>query len=203
MLSGDPVTKILLGLALPVSVFASGLAEMAFATRILFALSFDRLMPVGVAKVSTRTHGPPVAIAIVAVLAVAFAALTTYVTLTTILGLLSLFFALILVAGGTAATFLAHRRPDLVRRAGQSDVDRWLGVPRSTWIGGLATALGLFTAVEVVVHQSAYGQITVSSVVTLVVVLVAGPVIYFIARGVRRSRDHLDLSMAMHELPPE
>jgi len=31
----------------------------------------------------------------------------------------------------------------------------------------------------------------------------AGPVIYVIARQVRKRRDSLDLNMAMHELPPE
>jgi len=36
-----------------------------------------------------------------------------------------------------------------------------------------------------------------------VIVLGAGPVIYLIARQVRKQRDSLDLSMAMHELPPE
>ena len=35
------------------------------------------------------------------------------------------------------------------------------------------------------------------------VVLLAGPVIYAIARTVRRQRNSLDLGMAMRELPPE
>jgi hypothetical protein len=36
-----------------------------------------------------------------------------------------------------------------------------------------------------------------------VIVLGAGPVIYLIARSVRKQRDALDLDMAMRELPPE
>ncbi|MGO9960995.1 MAG: hypothetical protein ACLP50_34305, partial [Solirubrobacteraceae bacterium] len=99
--------------------------------------------------------------------------------------------------------FLAHRRPELIMRAGQNDVDRWAGVPVVTWIGGATTALALFTIVEVIAHQSAYGKFSFESVTALVVVLVAGPVIYGIARGLRRRQNALDLSMAMRELPPE
>jgi len=41
-----------------------------------------------------------------------------------------------------------------------------------------------------------------SSVSTLVLVLAAGPVVYLIARGVRRSSS-IDIDLAMRELPPE
>jgi hypothetical protein len=37
----------------------------------------------------------------------------------------------------------------------------------------------------------------------LVVVLLAGPVIYLIASSLRRRRNQIDLNMAMRELPPE
>src|SRR5207302_1834454 len=80
----------------------------------------------------------------------AFCILTTYANLTDIVALESLFFALILLAGGVAATFLPLRRPDLVTRAGQSDVARRLGVPVITWVGGATTALALFTVIEIV-----------------------------------------------------
>jgi len=56
-----------------------------------------------------------------------------------------------------------------------------------------------------VINPDAYAKITSmpSVSLTLVIVLRAGPVIYAIARSVRRQRDALDLSMAMRELPPE
>jgi APA family basic amino acid/polyamine antiporter len=203
VLAGDPVTKILFGLAMPMSMLGSGLAVAAATTRVLFALAFDRLVPVSVAKVSSRNHAPIVASAIVFVVGTGFAILTTYADLSSILGLLALFFALILVAGGLAAACLAHRRPDLVLKPGQTHVARWFGMPRSTWAGGATVVLGSFTAVLVVVHSDVYGRFTVQSIVTLAVVLFSGPVIYVIARAVRRQRNQIDLSMAMRELPPE
>lgn len=203
VLSGDPITKILFGVAVPVAEIAVNLAFVAVTTRVLFALAFDRLLPVRVAKVSERSHAPVVAIGIVIVLGIAFCILTTYANLSNIVALESLFFALILLAGGVAATFLAHRRSDLVMRPGKSDVARWLGVPRITWAGGLTTVLALFTIVEVIVHSNVYGKFSAESVATLVVVLLAGPVVYLIASSLRRRRNQIDLNMSMRELPPE
>jgi amino acid transporter len=203
VLSGDPITKILFGVAVPVAEIAVNLAFVAVTTRVLFALAFDRLLPIDVAKVSERNHAPVVAICIVVAVGIAFCILTTYANLTDIVALESLFFALILLAGGVAATFLPLRRPDLVTRAGQADVARWLGFPVIAWIGAATTVLALFTVIEIVIHSSVYGKFSGKSIATLVVVLGAGPVIYAIASHIRRQNNQLDLSMAMRELPPE
>jgi APA family basic amino acid/polyamine antiporter len=203
VLSGDPVTKILFGVAVPVAEIAVNLAFVAVTTRVLFALAFDRLLPLSVAKVNERNHAPVVAIGIVIVIGIAFCILTTYANLTNIVALESLFFALILLAGGVAATFLASRRSDLLLRPGATELPRWLGVPRVTWAGGLTTALALFTIVEVLVHSSVYGKLSAESITTLIIVLGAGPVTYLIASAIRRRRNQIDISMSMRELPPE
>jgi amino acid transporter len=203
VLSGDPISKILFGVAVPVAEVAVNLAFVAVTTRVLFALAFDRLLPVGVAKIDERNHAPMTAIGIVVAIGIAFCILTTYANLTNIVALESLFFALILLAGGIAALFLASRRPELVTRPGEQDVRRWMGLPVITWIGGATTALALFTVVEVIIHSNVYGKFSAESVTTLIVVLLAGPVIYLIASSLRRQRNQLDLRMAMRELPPE
>jgi basic amino acid/polyamine antiporter, APA family len=203
VLSGDPITKILFGVAVPVAEIAVNLAFVAVTTRVLFALAFDRLLPIDVAKVSERNHAPVVAICIVVAVGIAFCILTTYANLTDIVALESLFFALILLAGGVAALFLPLRRPDLVKRAGEEDVARWLGFPKIAWIGAATTALALFTVIEIVSHSSVYGKFSGKSIATLIIVLGAGPVIYAIASHIRKQNNQLDLSMAMRELPPE
>jgi amino acid transporter len=203
VLSGDPISKILFGVAVPVAEVAVNLAFVAVTTRVLFALAFDRMLPVGVAKIDERNHAPMNAIAIVVAIGIAFCILTTYADLTNIVALESLFFALILLAGGVAATFLALRRPELVKKPGETDVGRWMGLPKITWIGGATTALALFTVIEVIIHSNVYGKFSAESVTTLIVVLLAGPVIYLIASTLRRQRNQLDISMAMRELPPE
>jgi len=202
-LSGDPISKILLATTIPLAAVAVNIAFLACTTRVLFALAFDRLLPVRVAQVSERNHAPTTAIVIVLIVSIAFCLLLAFASIANIVALESLFFALILLAGSVAATFLAHTRPDLVTRAGHEDVDRWAGLPVITWIGAASSALALFTIVEVLAHPNAYGKLSFESVTALVVVLAAGPVIYTVARGIRKRQNALDLSMAMHELPPE
>jgi amino acid transporter len=204
ILVSDPITKILFATAVPLAEIAVNLAFVTVTTRVLFAQAFDRLLPVGVAKVGERNHAPNVAIAIVLIVGAGFCWITSYVTtLGNIVALQALFFALILLAGGVAATLLPLRRPELLARPGASEADQASFLRKVTAVGIATTVLALFTVFEIVTHTSVYGKFTVESTVTLVIVLGAGPVIYLIARTIRRQRDSLDLAMAMHELPPE
>jgi amino acid transporter len=206
ILTSNPIARLLFATAVPLAEIAVNLAFVTVTTRVLFAQAFDRLLPVSVAKVGERNHAPNVAIAIVLVVGAGFCWITSYVrTLSNIVALQSLFFALILLAGAVAATFLAWRRPDLLMSetgAGSAEA-RQAFLRKVTIVGVTTTVLALFTVFEIVSHTSVYGKFGVESTITLIVVLGAGPVIYLIARAIRRQRDSLDLSLAMHELPPE
>jgi amino acid transporter len=203
VLSSDPITKILFATAVPLAEIAVNLAFLTVTTRVLFAQAFDRLLPVGVAKVGDRNHAPNVAIAIVLVIGCGFCFLTSLVNLGSIVALQSLFFALILLAGGVAALMLPLRRADLLDLSGVAESERSRFLRKVTLVGAATTILALFTVYELVAHSSVYGKFSVESIITLVIVLGSGPVIYLIARAVRRQRNSLDLAMAMHELPPE
>jgi amino acid transporter len=203
VLSTDPITKILFATAVPLAEIAVNLAFLTVTTRVLFAQAFDRLLPVSVAKIGDRNHAPNVAIGIVVVIGIGFCFLTSLVALGNIVALQSLFFALILLAGGVAATVLPMRRADLIETPGMPDDARRRWLRKVALVGGATTVLALFTVYELIAHQSVYGKFSWESILTLVIVLGAGPVIYLIARTVRKQRDSLDLNMAMHELPPE
>src|SRR5579859_5350360 len=203
VLSTDPITKILFATAVPFAEIAVNLAFLTVTTRVLFAQAFDRLLPVSVAKVGDRNHAPNVAIAIVLIIGCGFCFLTSLVNLGSIVALQSLFFALILLAGGVAALFLPLRRADLVDLSSMPEAARAGFLRKIAWIGGATTILALFTVYELVTHSSVYGKFSWESILTLVIVLGAGPVIYAVARSIRRQRNSLDLAMAMHELPPE
>jgi amino acid transporter len=203
VLSSDPITKILFATAVPLAEIAVNLAFLTVTTRVLFAQAFDRLLPVSVAKVGDRNHAPNVAIAIVLVIGSGFCFLTSLVNLGSIVALQSLFFALILLAGGVAATVLPLRRADLIDLSGVSESERRRFLRKVTVVGAATTILALFTVFELVTHSSVYGKFSVESIITLLIVLGSGPVIYLIARAIRRQRNSLDLALAMHELPPE
>ena len=203
VLSTDPITKILFATAVPLAEIAVNLAFLTVTTRVLFAQAFDRLLPVSVAKIGDRNHAPNVAIAIVLIIGIGFCFLTSLVNLGNIVALQSLFFALILLAGGVSATVLPMRRADLIQTPGMPDDARRTWLRNVALVGAATTLLALFTVYELIAHSSVYGKFSWESILTLVIVLGAGPVIYMIARVVRRQRNSLDLNMAMRELPPE
>ena len=202
VLSGDPITKILFSIAVPCAELAVDLAFVAVVTRVLFALAFDRLLPVSVANINERTGTPLIATSIALAGGIGFSILATYVNLANIVANLSLFVALILLAGAVSALMLPYRRPELILKPGTNDVDRWAGIPKAAIAGGLTTILALIVILLIVTHSSVFGKFSAQSVSTLVLVLAAGPVVYLIARGVRRGAS-IDIDLAMRELPPE
>jgi amino acid transporter len=175
---------------------------VAVITRVLFSLAFDRMLPVSVAKVNDRTHGPINATIIAVAGGIAFSILATYLTLANIVANLALFVALILLAGAVAALLLPWRRPELIYKPGTTDVERTGGVPNAAIAGGATTILALIVIILIITHSSVFGKFSFSSLTTLFLVLLAGPVIYVIARAVRRSSS-IDIDLAMRELPPE
>ncbi len=203
ILSGDPISKIVIGLAIPSTELAVNLAFVAVVTRVLFALAFDRLLPIGLAKISERNAVPTNAIIVALAAGIVFALLASFLNLANIIANLALFVALIIVAGSVAATALPFRRPDLLLKPGTTELPKVAGVPVPALWGGASTILALTVVALIVTHPEVFGAFSVSSVVTLVLVLGAGPVIYLIARQIRLQSSSIDLRLAMRELPPE
>lgn len=203
VLSGDPISKILIGIAVPSAELAVDLAFVAVITRVLFALAFDRLLPIGLAKVSERGAVPTNAIVVAVAGGIVFALLAAFLNLANIVANLALFVALIILAGGVAATALPFRRPDLILKPGMKDLPRVAGIPVPALWGAATSVLALIVIILIIAHPEVFGAFTVSSVVTLVLVLGAGPVIYLIARQLRLQQSSIDLRLAMRELPPE
>jgi amino acid transporter len=202
VLSGDPITKILLAIAVPCAEVAVNLAFVAVVTRVLFALAFDRLLPVSVAQVNEKTHSPINATVIALIGGIVFSILATYLNLANIVANLALFVALILLAGAVSALLLPYRRPELIQKPGTSDVERIGGIPSAAVAGGLTTILAGIVVILIITHSSVFGKFSWQSLTTLALVLGAGPVIYFVVRAARRDSS-IDMALAMRELPPE
>ena len=203
VLSGDPISKILIGIAVPSAELAVDLAFVAVITRVLFALAFDRLLPIGLAKISESNAVPTNAIVVAVAGGIIFALLAAFLNLANIVANLALFVALIILAGGVAATALPFRRPDLILKPGTTELPRFGGIPVPSLWGAATSVLALIVVILIIAHPEVFGAFTVSSVLTLVLVLGAGPVIYLIARQMRLRQSSIDLRLAMRELPPE
>jgi basic amino acid/polyamine antiporter, APA family len=203
VLSGDPISKILIGLAVPAAELAVDLAFVAVVTRVIFALAFDRMLPIGLAKVSERNASPINAIILAVVVGIGFTILGSVLNIANISANLALFFALVLLAGSIAATALPYRRPELIYKPGTNDVERFAGIPTASIWGGISTLLALFTVGVIIAKPNVFGAFSFASVGSLVVIFISGPIIYTIARRMRLSSSSIDMRLAMRELPPE
>lgn len=203
VLLADPVSKVViaigfLGWLLPVPiVFLMGMS------RALFALSFDRVLPRSVASVTTRGHTPAVALLINVAISEAFLALIVYEQ-----GFAQAFrnANLVALALSTAACLavivLPYRRRGLYSASPKVIRGAWLGLPPIVIVACIGAAFcgaGVYLALTKGQYSGGY---TTVSVVSLAVMLIAGPVLYAGSRYVRR-RQGIDIALAMRELPPE
>lgn len=203
VLLADPVMKVViaigfLGWLLPVPiVFLMGMS------RALFALSFDRVLPRSVASVTSRTHTPALALLINLAISELFLALIVFDQ-----GFAQAFrnANLVALALSTAACLAVIALPFRLRGlyAGSAKVIRgsWLGLPPIVIVACIGAAFcGAGGYLALTKGQYSGGYTTVS-VVSLAVMLLAGPVLYAGSRYLRR-RQGIDIRLAMRELPPE
>ncbi len=203
VLSSDPITKIFIGLAVPAAELAVDLAFVAVVTRVMFALAFDRILPIGLAKISERSQSPINAVIVAVAISIIFTIGGSILNIAAISANLALFFALVLLAGSVSALVLPFRRPDLIKNPATNDVDRIAGIPAAAVWGALSTLGALFTVGVIIAKPNVFGAFSAVSVGSLVVIFFSGPVIYFIVRQRRLQSSSIDMDLAMRELPPE
>jgi amino acid transporter len=203
IVAGDPVTKVVIALSFLAWMFPGTIAATMAVSRLLFALSFDRLVPAWMASVSGRRRQPVASLALTGVVGMTFYAIVVYDT-----GITGAFRNLL--TAGAVISFMAclavmalpYRRRDLYDASPKIIAGRLFGVERIVWVGGVA---GVFCAVVtyLTVAKGQYsGGFTATSIVGLLVLAGLGPVIYLVSRAVR-GRQGIDVSLAMRELPPE
>lgn len=200
--SGDPVTKILIGLGTLMAFLANGLAYFMLVSRVVFALSFDRLLPSKMAEVREKSHSPIYAVALITVGVLAFTVVGDETTLLSVLHNLLLIATAIFVVGSAAVMVLPFRRKELYDAAPKAFNAKIAGIPVISILGLLSMLLCIFIDVELATHVAYSGGYSTSSVITLVVVALVGPVMYGVSRFALARRG-VDLRLVMHELPPE
>lgn len=200
--SGDPVTKIIIGLGTVMALLANGLAYFILVSRIVFALSFDRLLPTKMSDVSKRTHSPVYAVALIALIILAFSVLGDETTLLSVARNFLLILTAIFAIGSAAAAALPYRCKDLYESSPKAFRGHIFGVPVVTLLGTLAAMACVYVDVVLATHTAYSGGYSTSSILLLVVVVLLGPTMYATSRW-RLSRKGIDLRMALRELPPE
>ena len=200
-LSGSDVVQLIIAVAYVAAPLSTILATVLFATRNVFAWSFDRMLPAKVATVGRRTGTPLVAPMIITVLAAVYLAFLVWgsPTFSAALGAIILGTTVSFMVTAVAGVAFPFLRPDMFEASGV----RWR-------IGGVP-ALSVVSAVAFVVYglmlyalltQDALGSNNSTAIGAMLIVVAIAAVLYPIAYAANR-RAGVDVSLVGRELPPE
>lgn len=194
---GSPALAILLGIATFTGMFVGAYNLQIWATRYIFAWSFDRLLPSWAADVNERTHAPVNALLIVAVISLGFMFLLVLdPTLTFVAtGLLQeVLFVVVSIAG----IILPWRMPELYKGSIKKEIG---GVPVITIMGVISLVFNLLMAYYFLTN-GAYGATSTTSWQFAGALIVSGLVYYIVSKLVNRAKG-VNLDLAFREIPPE
>lgn len=197
ILTGSTLLVTIIGVTFAMGCLAAPFAGMILVTRSLFAYSFDRMLPSGLADVNMRFHTPIKATVLVGLVMIGFLAGFVYSasTFTDFIAASSL--ALFVVTGITclAGALLPYRRRDLYEL---SPVKEIAGIPLITLLGGSSVVIyGIY--LYLLIDRIGFAERTwwlVAGVYTLGIAIAA--IAY-----VRNRSAGIDLNTALRELPPE
>ncbi|MDG7002121.1 MAG: APC family permease [Nitrososphaerota archaeon] len=204
---GNPTVAFLIGIGFALATLGLVAAPMLPASRILFAWSFDRLIPAKFASVSDRTHTPAFALGIVAILTIIVAALDAFYS--SALGSFlatTLIVSIAFLPNGVTAAVLPFRRKDVYDMAPGLVKKKIGGLPLLT-LSGLVHAVGFLVLIVLVFLEpsaagTSTGQISVGALAIILVGLLISIFFYPLAKAVRKGSG-IDLGLAFKEIPPE
>lgn len=171
------------------------------ATRNLFAWSFDRLAPAGVAEVNDRLHTPVIATVVVALWVELLNYLNIYQGLSALLINVIAVMAVAFIAVALAAVVMPFIRPNLFDSAPAMVRARVAGIPALSIVGAVMLLSWGFV-LYVTFATTAFGKVAPQSMIEAFAVPIVGVVYYLIVRLVR-ARQGIQLKAAFQEIPPE
>ena len=171
------------------------------ATRNLFAWSFDRLAPEGVASINERLHTPVIATVIVAIWVEFLNYMNIYQNLGALLLNVIAVMAVAFVMVALAAIVMPFTRRSLFEAAPSMVRARWAGIPVMTIVGVVMLVSWAFV-LYVAFTTTAFGQIGVKPLIEAFAVPIVG-VIYYIVVRIVRAQQGIQLKAAFQEIPPE
>ena len=173
-----------------------------YCSRIIFAWSFDRIIPEKVCYIHPKLHSPIVAIAIIAAIAeigVIDAAKGG------VMGaqLNFVFFAVCTqLVPVLAVTLFPFLKPDLFENA-SAFVRRKIGkVPVVTIIGSITLCYLLWMLIASFLFPAVGGRIGIGTLGTLFGFILSGIAVFYIARAYRLKKEGIDINWTFKSIPP-
>lgn len=203
----SPSVAFFIGLGFFFAVLGLVSAPILPASRILFAWSFDQLIPRRFASVSDRRHTPVFSLTVLCALTVAVAALDTYFS--SVLGSFlatTLIVAIAFLPNGVTSVLLPLRAKSVFQGSPSTVRKTMAGIPVLT-LSGLVHTLGLGAIITLVFLNPASagtstGTLSYGALAVVVAGLVVSVIFYPVAKAVRK-HSGIDLSLVFKEIPPD
>jgi APA family basic amino acid/polyamine antiporter len=174
-----------------------------YASRIMFAWSFDRIVPEWISNVHAETGSPRNAVLVIAVLAeIGVIASAFYSQLFVQLNFV--FYAAITMIVPIVAAILYPYRKRALWEQGAGHVRSMIaGIPSMTLVGiGTLAFILLLVASPFIWPAVGFGDQTGPAVALFAAIIVVGVVIFALARWYRRAREGIDIMATFAEIPP-
>jgi len=173
-----------------------------YCSRIIFAWSFDRLIPEKVCYIHPTLHSPIFAILIIALIAeVGVIDAATGGVMGAQLNFV--FFAVCTqLIPVLAMTLFPFTKPDLFENATAFVKRKVAGIPLITIVGGITLAYLLWMIIASFLYPAVGGRIGTGTLGTLAGFIISGLIVFYAARSYRMSKEGIDINWTFQSVPP-
>ncbi len=177
-----------------------------YCSRIIFAWSFDRLVPEKVCYIHPTLNSPIIAILIITLIAeIGVLDASGWLWAGSVMGaqLNFVFFAACtMLVPVLAITFFPYTKPDLFENA-SAFVKRKIGnVPVITIVGAITMAFLLWMILASFLFPAVGGMIGLGTLGTLVGFITSGLIVFYVARAYRMNKEGIDINWTFQSVPP-
>jgi len=173
-----------------------------YCSRIIFAWSFDRLIPERVCYIHPTLHSPIVAITIITVIAVIG---VIDAAMGGVMGaqLNFVFFAVCTqLVPVLSMTLFPYLKPDLFENSSAFVRRKVGGVPVITIVGAITMAYLLWMIIASFAYPAVGGRIGTGTLGTLAGFVISGLIVFYVARSYRLSKEGIDIKWTFQSIPP-
>jgi amino acid transporter len=197
----NPWLGILPGIGLMAAAFGCCIVLVSMSTRMIFAYSFDRILPTMMSDVDDRFHVPRNAVGLTFIIAMVFVYLAFFSSVLTYYTYSSIGLWIPQIIIGIAAMVFPYRRKDILEKAPGFVKKQVAGIPILTICGAITTVVAVFNTIVPITPLYTGAAINPIYILAILVTIVPGPVIYGLAYW-RNRRMGIDMSVGFRELPP-
>ncbi|MFP3203148.1 MAG: amino acid permease [Sulfolobus sp.] len=203
MVHSNPMLLIIIGITNFIAEFAINAILLALATRVMLAMSFDRLLPEFLSKVSTK--GIPIWASLISII---ITAIWTYAQTVggfaiTPIGIIILIVIYQMVPAVLSSIFMVLKNNNIINLSNKERIKIFA-------IGIVATTDLLFSAIVVLFYgfiNPIYGSFvfagnSLDTILTIVSIPLVGSLLYYIMKKYREGQG-INIGLAFKELPPE